>query len=1264
MPIKATFVGDVTDLRRGTQQARDEFRKVGTEAEGAARKLKAAGSSFDGTKIEGAANRAITGIQKIGGVTRLTTQELTQFERKIQAAIDKFRVMGTEVPPAIQKVARDIAHIRAVEEDLARSTERTTAALKAQAQQAHQTFQLQAQQQARVSQIGQAFAGGLGVGIGAGAGVGAAAAIGGTLKAQLVDVVRLGDEYARISKGFTVLQGGADKAEESLDRLRGATRGMVTDTNLMLAANQASVLKLNQLGVATEDVAFVATRLGAALGRDATTSINDMTTALARGSFEILDNLGISLKLSEAYAAFAPRIGKTADQLTDLEKKQAFATIAMERGREVVAKLGTDTLTAGQQVERLETAWENLKASIGAGATAGGAASDFLGGIADAAHDVVTEVNEAKRVLADIRAALPGGAQTGFTAADAGRAFARGLFANIVEPNRAMIATLRQQLGHAQTLGLADITLPGLKGEPPPTLASFAPNALRTTFTPAELEQAQRVVDRQLDATEKQNDRINRLAEERRKALAKLTGKDIVGDAVTLAQQLEQVGTANVLPSSMPALVEQLTIARTRASELGPEFAGAVAQIDGKLRDLVSSPAYRDFFQRSLRNPDIGVNRGLENPAFTRTGIAGAIIPDLNPFPRATIAGAFDTFDAAARRNSIAGIAVDFQKGLPAVRNWRIEVQGVAQAFAQLAQVGGRSLDPLTRSIGIVVNSMNAADELVTSIGRSFNKAFDLSKSTAGQLGSTALSAGISGWQVGQGAGLSPWRAAGAGALTGAGQGAMYGGAGFAVGAIVGATSAYFGAQKAESELRKQKDLQMQQLVAQYGSLDALLEAVGRLGLNQQTFLQRYYGEPKEFAKGVTDLSNALTREASEATKLGKALESVSRAQGVLSRQQMMAMRNVRPGTPGAEAIVEFAAQQRQQGEQGIIGAASALAQMASLTQEELEALTAGITDAAERQRVIDAELRRRAADTMNRFGSAAQATASGLFVAFTEAVNQGENALDVLRRLAPSIQNIQQLYQRAGLTPGAGFQQLQVQSAIATGPQTGPALQLAQGLGQALAAYANTGLLSPELFGELANGIGQAYKQLELLGQGGLEAARLMQPSLQAIWQMVQDNPALRNQLDGTTLSLLEFAEQAGLIGEAFRPAIDQMIDALNDLIAKLDEFINRIGQIPGMPPLETPDEPGAPGPGAPTPGTPGTPSNPNPPPNGGDYTTPTSALNFGGASPQNVVPLSRGGAASAPLQITVISQIDGYEAARAITRRQPDVYRTYGAA
>lgn len=1308
MPIRATFTGDITDLRRGTQQAREEFRKVGTEAQGAARQLRAVGSGFDGSKLEGQANRIASGITRIGGAARLTDSELSRNSRIITEVLQKYERMGVEAPAHIRRVANELRSAQAA----ARELQTTSAGIGA-----------------TLSRGGGALLGGLGLGIGAGAGLGAITAIGAAVSQMASDGARM----APLAQAFERLQGGAVSASRELTRLRQETRGLVSDTDLMRGANQAAQLKLSEMGVDFGKLAGAAVTLGRAVGNEATKSIDDLVGALGRGSTEVLDNLGITLKVAEAQEIYADRIGKTVTQLTDQEKKQAFVTIGLERAIAAAEKLGEVQLTTTEQATRIATALGDMGAAMFSAGNQSVTLAGQLGQVADVldrirnaspgevGNVIATEISRAGARLGEaseravnnapwyLRALAEGGvaparlagAVAGFAAPYFGNTNFASLGGNPLAPT---IPAMSAPGGAAARIsGAGSVADLNAAREALGRLTAAQRDAIRAAkelgasnkeaaTAAGTTEAVVRLFEAQATSAKKAGTEAGRLAAE----LAKLTGADIVGNAVTLAQNLEKVGTANILPASMPALVEQLTLARNRASELGPEFAGAVAQIDGKLRDLVSSPAYRDFFQRSLRNPDIGVNRGLENPAFTRTGIAGAIIPDLNPFPRTTIPGSFDTFDAAGRRNSIAGITVDFQKGIPAIRSWRTELKGVAQAFAQLAQIAGPSLNGVTRGLGTVISSVDAAGQLVESLSSRFPSLSENVLDANGNVIGTRLSgrgraiagsigAFATGAQLGSMT-SNPWLGAALGAGGGAAVGAMSGpilgltaGATIGLTAGIGAAAAIYMAWRNRQAEKKALSEQRAQVIASAGGYEKFREAVEGAGFEFDHFLTKFNSNNSDvFTEGMNQLNVALAEQTTRAAALTKGLNEVARVNGVLSLQQIAQIRNMAPGDPGADAVLQFAEQQRQAGEQGIIGAASALAQMASLTQEELEALTAGITDAAERQRVIDAELRRRAADTLDRFGSAAQGTAAGLFVAFTSAVDAGENALDVLRRLAPSIESIQQLYQRAGLTPGAGFQQLQIQSAIATGPQTGPALQLAQGLGQALAAYANTGLLSPELFGELANGIGQAYKQLELLGQGGLEAARLMQPSLQAIWQMVQDNPALRNQLDGTTLSLLEFAEQAGLIGEAFRPAIDQMIAALNDLIAKLDEFINRIGQIPGMPPLTPPGDPGDPAappgepppgtpppPGEPDPGTPGTPSNPNPPANGGDYTQGGLRLaSTGGANPGDIVPLSRSGATSAPLQITVISQIDGYEAARAITRRQPDVYRTYGAA
>jgi hypothetical protein len=62
---------------------------------------------------------------------------------------------------------------------------------------------------------------------------------------------------------------------------------------------------------------------------------------LGRGSALILDNLGIVIDLEEAYESYAAQMGKTANQLTDVEKKQAMVNRVMREtmntGAEIVA---------------------------------------------------------------------------------------------------------------------------------------------------------------------------------------------------------------------------------------------------------------------------------------------------------------------------------------------------------------------------------------------------------------------------------------------------------------------------------------------------------------------------------------------------------------------------------------------------------------------------------------------------------------------------------------------------------------------------------------------------------------------------------------------------------------------------------------------------------------------------------------------------------------------------------------------------------------
>jgi len=78
-----------------------------------------------------------------------------------------------------------------------------------------------------------------------------------------------------------------------------------------------------------------------------------------------LDNLGITLKLTEAYDIYAAQLGKSVDDLTSAEKQQAFLNAAMEKGVAVAERLGGVNDDGAASVERLTATWSDLRGQLG-----------------------------------------------------------------------------------------------------------------------------------------------------------------------------------------------------------------------------------------------------------------------------------------------------------------------------------------------------------------------------------------------------------------------------------------------------------------------------------------------------------------------------------------------------------------------------------------------------------------------------------------------------------------------------------------------------------------------------------------------------------------------------------------------------------------------------------------------------------------------------------------------------------------------------------
>lgn len=179
-----------------------------------------------------------------------------------------------------------------------------------------------------------------------------------TLTSEVKELAERGLRLPAVEASFNTLTKsvGQDSAE-MLQSLQTATKGMVSEFDLMLGANKALLLGLPVTKESMADMAGAATALGRAMGIDATKSLDDLITALGRSSPMILDNLGLSVKLGEANEAMAQKLGKSADSLTDAEKKMAFYEAAMEAARKKTAELGDQTKTLG---EIASAAWTSI----------------------------------------------------------------------------------------------------------------------------------------------------------------------------------------------------------------------------------------------------------------------------------------------------------------------------------------------------------------------------------------------------------------------------------------------------------------------------------------------------------------------------------------------------------------------------------------------------------------------------------------------------------------------------------------------------------------------------------------------------------------------------------------------------------------------------------------------------------------------------------------------------------------------------------------
>jgi hypothetical protein len=190
--------------------------------------------------------------------------------------------------------------------------------------------------------------------------VGFAVAGAGAAFAGMFTILGRGERVIAIKNAFVRLSGGVEEARRRLNSMKEATKGLMSSQEMMLALNKLTLMGMKMSSSEMKEATKAAIAMGAAQGFTAAQSVEDLTSGLARGSMQILDNIGLNVKLREATEAYAASLGLSVDEMTKEQRQRGFLNavtkIAIEQGSVLAA--GTDDQVKTTQT--LATAWKEV----------------------------------------------------------------------------------------------------------------------------------------------------------------------------------------------------------------------------------------------------------------------------------------------------------------------------------------------------------------------------------------------------------------------------------------------------------------------------------------------------------------------------------------------------------------------------------------------------------------------------------------------------------------------------------------------------------------------------------------------------------------------------------------------------------------------------------------------------------------------------------------------------------------------------------------
>lgn len=1128
MAFSATFVANFDSWNKAVEAAKKNVRVFGQDVELVTKntqaQLQRMTASFDGGKIIKDAELTVAAIDKIGGASKLTESEQKRVNATVTEAIAKYEKLGQQAPEALQKLARETKQVEA-----------GTRGLSGIIGTAAGTFAGFVSAQAIMSGVSTAVK----------AVAGAAIGMNSTLETSTLQ--------------FTTLMGSASQARQHVQDLFEFAKKTPFETQPIIEASR----QLQVFGGSALN-----TKQNLALIGDASAAtsapINELSTWVGR--------LYSALESGKPFGEAAMRLQElgvmTPQARAELEAMQAAGKSSTEIFAAFQGQLGAFT----GAMEAQSKTWSGVVSSLSdtlnltlANAFRGlfESARDAMGNVLTILGDEGVEgaLNAVGRAILNAFGSDQRSQVAGMTSAFVSVGQSATLAAEGTVKGWALVQTV--VLGSAAALASAHAIALRLTASLPGASQDRKNNAdfwdgfaksLRDQTAAAsavvagnsELVKSLQYLRAELDRAGKEA--IAKAAEQAASFSTAL--KNAADNATAFAPKLRAVGTGGAAPTTadVKKLQTELDKLTGRAAVKAAEDLAAQIKAIGGLANVTASQydeVHKTFTAAILAAKDNTVP-ALWVQIAEKTRAADDAL-------RAYTTG-LDQISGAVRVDNFLPPPINLPRvtdGIPKGLGTAVFTPGVNQA---LAAPGATFMQNAFGSL------QQFSSQMLSTVVGAFQGGGNVGQSIGGVLGGGIM----------QGVVKSFSSTFASGALGKVLSGLLPGLGGILGGLAGGLFDKLFG----PSQKQKAADLR-KEIAAQAGGLAELQKAADYAGVSLDRFLK---AKTESQVKREFEAIQAAVKATQERIKaLTNDLETITTS-GTLISGDMMARILADGGNADVKAAVKaFVANAAQSAAEGLGayittrgGLATSLQEaqglVAELQRQRNAAIAAG--DSATEIARLDAELAKakasaaQLADQLAAIPLSAQsapAIGAGLAAIFAQQTQAGQSAYQVMVQLTPIIESFQKQLTAAGLNGGEAFETISRLASIVADKVAGPALQATAGLGKALVGLHNSGLLTQDMYKGLAGAIAETYAQLEAQGKGGVDAARLMQPDLQRIWELQQD---FGYEVDENTQKLLDMASEAGLIGDKFRPSADQLNRLMTRVAESIDGLVTKFGE------------------------------------------------------------------------------------------------------